>query len=253
MRSNFMRALLVLIILTLSLMTAGVALAENRLLQGTVLDESGKPVAGVELFVYDSSKTKRPADFISPKTGPDGKYSLTVPVGRYWVIARLRHGDKFGPLVPGDLHSGEPLEIDLAEPLPDVTFTVADIRDSARAKEKRRSDMVTLSGRILDEAGMPVLSSAVCVWRDPVTERFPDMVSAWTEADGVYTLYLPAGRYSLSAATAFPPPAGDRRLVPITLQDGQKMVALNLLGTNMKDSSNVLRDRATGDLPLAHE
>ncbi len=248
-----MRTLYVSIIVFFSILIAGFALAENRLLQGTVLDETGKPVAGAELFVYDSLKTKRPADFISPKTGPDGKFSMNVPVGKYWVIARLRQGEKFGPLLSGGLHSGEPLEIDLTEALQNVNFTVGDIRDLARAKEKRRSDMVSLSGRILDQAGMPVVSATVCVWREPLTDRLPDIVSAWTEAGGDYTLYLPPGRYSIAAATSFPPLAAERRMVPLTLPDGQKMVALNLQVIKMDDSSKGLSDGAAGDVPLADE
>jgi len=73
-----------------------------------------QPVAGAEVYLYDSKQVKRPADFISPKTKTDGSYKLTVPAGVYWAVAILRRtGPSFGPLQVGDKHSGEPLVLDL--------------------------------------------------------------------------------------------------------------------------------------------
>jgi hypothetical protein len=245
---------MVSIILVLSALLSSVAFAENRLLQGVILDESGKPVSGAELFLYDSIKIKRPADFISPKTGSDGKFVFNVPSGKYWGVARVRHGDKFGPLLSGDLHSGEPLEMDLAESRQDFTFTVADIRDLARAKEKVRSDMAVLSGKVLDQSGKPVSSAAVFVWRDPVTERLPDMVSAWTEAGGDYSLLLLPGVYSVTADAVFPPAVAGRRIVPVTVIEGKKVVALNLQVTRVeKDSMNGSAGVTSDELPLDDE
>lgn len=246
-----MRTFLIPIMVCFSLLTAEVVSGENRLLQGSIVEESGKPVPGAELFVYDSQKTRRPADYISPKTTSDGRFSIPLPEGKYWVIARLRHGDKYGPLLLGDLHSGEPLALDLAQPLQNVTLTVTDIRESSRAKEKRQSEMPTLSGRILDQSGLPVAAAAVCAWREPVTERLPDLVSAWTETEGEYTLYLLPGRYSVSAATSFPPPAADLHLVPLTVAEGQKTVALNLLLINSKVSSSGGVNGASATSPQA--
>jgi hypothetical protein len=35
--------------------------------------------------------------------------------------------------------------------------------------------------------------------------QIPDYLSAWTDEEGSYTLYLPRGRYYVGYATTFPP------------------------------------------------
>ncbi|HEY3360116.1 MAG TPA: carboxypeptidase-like regulatory domain-containing protein, partial [Polyangia bacterium] len=109
---------------------------------GRVVDPAGAPVAGAEVFFYASANTKRPADFISPPTGPDGRYAAALPAGRYWAVARVRRGGPGpGPLAPGDRHSGAPETIDVragARGMRD--FVVADLREMVRRSRKTRAD-----------------------------------------------------------------------------------------------------------------
>ncbi len=241
-------------VLVISILLSNIAIAENLLLQGVILNEAREPVSGAELFVYGSKNIKMQADFISPKTGSDGKFRLYVPSGKYWGVARVRHGEKFGPLLSGDLHSGEPMEINLAESSQDISFTVVDIRDLARAKEKTRSDRVVLSGRVLDQSGLPVSSAAVFAWRGPATERLPDIISAWTEVEGEYLIHLTPGSYSVTAATSFPPTFSGGRLLPVTVTDVQKNVTLNLQLIKIESDSMTGSGGVTSDdLPLDDE
>jgi hypothetical protein len=212
--------------------------AEELLLQGSIVDTTGSPVTGAELFVYDSAKTKRQADFISPRTGTDGKFSLKLPTGQYWVVARVRQGDKYGPLLPGDLHSGEPQEIDLTAGSRDLTLTVADIRDLTRSKEKTSATMSRLTGRITDKGGKPLEGYYVCAWRTPRTERFPDLVSGWTDRTGEYLLFLPPGEYQLAAAATFPPAMTASTLSAVTLPADEKKVAFDIQITTMEQETS---------------
>src|SRR6185369_3419698 len=92
--------LFVLVLLNILSPTAGAAL-ETFVLTGRIVNIDAKPVSGAEVFVYDSAAIRRPADFISARTGSDGRFSLTLPRQKFWVVARVRSGDKFGPLLPG--------------------------------------------------------------------------------------------------------------------------------------------------------
>jgi hypothetical protein len=179
---------------------------EKSIFNGRVMDIEEKPVEGAEIFIYDSPDVKRPADFISARTDKEGRFQMVLPIGKYWAVARLRSGEKYGPLMPGDKHSGEPVEIELA---PDKEikkdFIVADIREAVRTKQKIRKDYIKIKGRILDKNGFPVKMVYAIADKNRVITEIPDYISAWTDNDGNYTLYLPRGKYYIGYATVFPP------------------------------------------------
>ncbi len=191
---------------------------ELAVFQGRVMDIEGNAVTGVSLFVYNSPQVKRPADFISAETAHDGRFRMSLPPGTYWAVARLKKGEKYGPLMPGDKHSGEPEKLELLSGAAvNKDFTVADIREAARLMKKTRNDIVKIQGRIIDDKGMPVHDAYVIAWRDGRISRYPDYLSAWTGEQGSYSLYLPRGKYSFGAATSFPPGRDDseQRVVPV--------------------------------------
>ena len=199
-----MKTVAVMIILILSFST--VAALEKAVLKGQVLDVKGKAVKGVEIFIYNTPDTRRPADFISARTDSSGRFSITIPPGKYWAVARLRQGEKYGPLMPGDKHSGEPVEIELeaGEEFED-DFMVIDLRDAARLIKKTREDYFKLEGRILDGKGAPLENIYVIANRTKEMSEMPDFLSAWTDEGGHYSLYLPAGTYFIGYAAEFPP------------------------------------------------
>ncbi|MBI5739252.1 MAG: carboxypeptidase regulatory-like domain-containing protein [Nitrospirae bacterium] len=185
---------------------------ETAVFRGRVFDVEGKAVKGAGIFLYNSSDTRRPADFISARTDAGGNFRMTVPAGKYQAVARERKGGKYGPLMPGDRHSGGPVEIELAaggELLTD--FTVADLRDAARLAKKTRDDYFKIEGRVLDGQGGPAARSYYVTanrkGEDPSrsSDKLPDFISAWTDRDGRYSLFLPKGKYSIGYAGMFPP------------------------------------------------
>lgn len=181
----------------------------NFVLKGRVVDTGGKPVEGGEVFVYSTPQTRRPADFISARSDGAGFYRTELPAGRYWVVARVRDGAGYGPLALGKRHSGEALEIEgEAGSAVDLDFIVADVRDMARSRRKTGEDYRMVEGRILDPDGKPVRAAYAFARVDGKATGLPEFISPWSDEEGRYSLYLPAGRACLGAAVAYPPEEG---------------------------------------------
>ncbi|AJE04788.1 hypothetical protein GPICK_02980 [Geobacter pickeringii] len=204
--------------------------AAPAIIRATVLDVAGKPVAGAKIFVYDSADTRRPADFISPGSDRQGRIVLQVPPGRYWAVARLKKDGSYGPLMPGDKHSGEPTALEPAagEELASE-FVVADIRDVGRQRETVASESVVVRGRIVDPSGAPVAGAYVFANRTKAGKGIPEFLSAGSDADGNFTLYLPAGgRYYAGAARRFPPESGAGGLREIVPEAGKRDIVMDV-------------------------
>jgi hypothetical protein len=185
----------------------GAAAVENGVLTGVVLDVSGNPVVGVEVYVYDDTNIRRPADFISPPTGGNGEFRVVVPPGRYFVVARLRQGGrKYGPLLSGDKHSGPPLEIDVmpGEQV-DEEFVVADLEETSRLTVKFDTSFIKVQGMLRSKEGEPLENVYAFANRQAAAKKIPDYVGAWTDRSGTFSLYLPEGTYYFGMARTFPP------------------------------------------------
>jgi len=106
----------------------GTVKAGETVIEGMVNDKSGKPVAGVYASAYrDSMMTQKP-DFISPVTGADGKFVITLSEGgEYFIGARNTIG---GPAEKGELlgrYAGSEdhsLKIKTGEKMKDINITV---------------------------------------------------------------------------------------------------------------------------------
>jgi hypothetical protein len=183
------------------------AFAEERtVLKGKVSDAEGQTVEGAMVFVYNSPDVKRPADFISARTAQDGLFRMVLAPGRYWLVARLKKTEGYGPLMPGDKHSGDPAEIELGPGTEaERDFIVADLKDAIKIREKARERPVKISGRIIDENGSPVRRAYVIANRKEKGAGIPDYLSTWVDHEGSYTLYIPRGRYYIGSAVTFPP------------------------------------------------
>lgn len=190
-------------------------------LSGTIKDGDGKPQEGAEVFAYDSPLIRRPADFISSKTAKDGRFSIKLPERQYWVVARVRGGDKFGPLMPGDKHSGEPVEVEPPhEGEARMDFTVTDIREAAQSRRKTREDYVRVSGRILTMKGTAATDAYVYALPHDQQAGVPPFISSWSNERGEYVLFLPPGSYRIGAAMEFPPDS--RQLSDVVFSTGNE-------------------------------
>jgi len=217
------RILTIAVIILLAVLAAGeVSALEKAVLTGQVFDIEGSTIKGAEIFVYSTFDTRRPADFISARTDDEGRFHINLPLKTYWVVARFRQGEKYGPLMPGDRHSGEPVEIELDHAGEFIqNFSVMDIIDAARLMTKIREDYIKISGRVVDRKGMPVQDVYVFANRKMGLKEIPDYISGWTDSEGAYTIYVPTGNYYLGDASEFPVAAENRVLIGLTV-DGEK-------------------------------
>lgn len=189
------------------MLSCSVALAENGKIHAKVLDIGGNAVSGVKLFLYESPNVRKPADFISAQSDSKGQILLNVPKARYWGVARLKKNALYGPLMPGDKHSGEPVEIDCtATDNTEIELVVSDILEIGQKKRTANSDSVKLRGRIVDGEGKPAANAYVFANSTKQTDFIPEYISVWTDESGSYTLYLPAGsKFFIGASKQFPP------------------------------------------------
>ena len=203
--------MLIAIACVLLMMGEVFAAEDSPVLSGMISDIYGKGVEGASVFIYNGPDIRRPADFISGRTGKDGRYRLVLPPGRYWVVARLKKTEGYGPLLQGDKHSGEPRVLEIV-PLSSLQsdFTVSDIKEATLVKSKSRDDFIKIRGRILDEHGVPVKAGYVIANKSEKKPDMPDYLSGWAEPDGHYLIYLPRGKYYMGAVSQFPPGKGVR-------------------------------------------
>jgi len=213
--------------------------ADLAIINGRILDLTGKPAAGAEVQVFDSADVRRPADYISGRTGVNGKYQVKLPPGRYWLVAISRgDGRRFGPLGTKDKHSGTPLvdEVEAGESI-EQDFTILSLREAALRQRKRNETLVRVSGRIFAAGQTPAAMACALADRKTRPGAIPAYVSAYTDKDGNYLLFMPKGDYYFGAILGFPPPSGyllkEKRLIDKDI-DG---LDLTLPG-NLKNQEN---------------
>ncbi len=209
-RSVFMRFILLTALFCIAwaglLPVTAAGAAEQSSLEGRVLDTKGMPVEGAMVYLYAGPDVRRTANFISNRTDREGRYRIPLPPGRYWAVARLKKAEGYGPLMPGDKHSGDPVEVELARGgTVRMDFTVADLQEAIRTRSKERERAFRITGRIVDEQGAPQPGAYAMANRSAVLLGIPDYLSLGADEAGRYTLYLPRGNYYLGAATVFPP------------------------------------------------
>ncbi len=185
---------------------SGWASSQTFKMDGRIVDALGKPVSGAEVYLYRSKNVKKPADFISIKTGSDGFYEVILPVGDFFGVAIFRKsGNKFGPLDAGDKHSGEPIEVEFAGDDIHLDFEVVDLREAARKVQKRNEELFRVSGTLLDESGAPLSMAYAAADKFKKTKNIPAYLSAWSDKSGEYALFMPKGKYYLGGEVVFPP------------------------------------------------
>jgi hypothetical protein len=178
----------------------------KSVIKGKVTDVEGRAIEGSMLFVYNSANVKRPADFISARTDKEGRYRMVVPAGRYWLVARSKNTEDYGPLNLKDRHSGDPREAELVSDTEvEIDFVVADLMEAIKIKRGERERPVKITGRIIDEKGSAISGAYAIANRIKEVQGVPDYLSAWVDSEGRFTMYVPRGRYFIGSAVSFPP------------------------------------------------
>lgn len=195
---------------------------------GKVLEaESGKPVGKAYVYAYTAKPDTRAAqmgaiglaDWISRGSGEDGRYTISLPPGTYYIVARKRvSGLNFGPLHRGDwydhstarkavvVEEGKFLQFDfklqqLTEPMFFQGLTA-----------EGRKTGTGIRGKLLNGEGEHVPGTFVMAFVNDDMKRIPDFTSTVTDDEGNYILYLPdGGRYWIAARLGYmrPPRQGE--------------------------------------------
>lgn len=76
-------------------------IAEAFTVKGTIYDELGKPFGGALILVRGSLNVPKPL-FVTPRTGPDGKYEIKLPAGRSFYLVVRKNLIDVGRPAPGD-------------------------------------------------------------------------------------------------------------------------------------------------------
>ncbi len=214
-----------LIVLAAAFITSEAVAAFDRVeFKGRVLDRQGHGVMDAKVFVYDSPDMHSTAAYISLPTGFDGTFTMTLPAGTYWAVARPGRDKQFDPLTMGDDRPEKPLRVSIVFGKEyEQDFTVTDKREELRQINKQDSVYFPVKGKVLDRNGIPVKDIYVFANPGMKMTAIPEYMSAWTGAQGLYSLYLPAGRYYIGYASEFPPTDQNRILkelnVPIDQED----------------------------------
>ena len=201
------------------------------------LRKTGQPVEGAYVNIYPDtiSNLLGPSQYISTPTDAQGKYSLEVPPGTYYVVSRKRvSGQASGPLSPGDLFSDHQrvvttvvegkiarVDVDLAPMKAPMFFK--------KATGELQTD-TGIKGVLVDSTGKPVPGSFALAYTDPDIKRLPDYASTLSDSEGNFVIYLPqGGTYFLGArvhAWDMPRPGelygkfGDPEPTPVAVADG---------------------------------
>lgn len=172
-----------------------------------VVKSSKEPLAGAFVNIYPDtiSNLLGPSQFISSPTDAQGRYLIPLPPGTYYVVARKRMtGQSTGPLAPGDFYSEHQRIVTrvVADKLSVVDLPVVAMKAPMFFKKAvvERETATGIRGRLIDLNGKAVPGGFAMAYADPTMQRPPDFASTLSDADGHFTIYLPAaGTYYLAA------------------------------------------------------
>ncbi len=172
-----------------------------------LLKTYASPMSGAFINIYPDTITNLlgPSEYLSAPTGEDGSYSIDVPPGNYYVVARKRtSGLSNGALTTGDYYSDyQRILARVADgKLTQVNLEMVQIKSSMFFK-KDLSDTKTdtgIRGVLIDQKGNPVPGGFAIAYTDNNLQRLPEFASTLTNQKGEFTLYLPkGGSYFLAA------------------------------------------------------
>lgn len=180
---------------------------ETGTVTGKVMIRDGGPLAGGRVFFYDTStgpppfkeRFKRLPD-ISGEIGADGKFTVELPAGKYYMRAGRRNSEGGGGLSDGDFvlfsmdEKGRPNEYVIKG---GAILDIGTISGAVPYEKVGQDIKTAIEGVITDMEGRPVAGATVFAFIDQTTTRKPLYFSERTGNDGKYILRVPGGTYYL--------------------------------------------------------
>ena len=221
---------------------------ETCTITGKMMIKDGGPLAGGRVLFFDTStgpppfkdQFRRLPDF-SGEIGADGKFTVKLPAGKYY----MRAGKKMSEVGTG-LQDGDYVFFSLDEKRKPKEYIVKNgaILDigtvsGAVPYERVEQDIKTaIEGVITDMEGKPVEGVTVFAFMDQTTTRKPLFASEKTGNDGKYILRVPEGTYYLRVRNKLgggpPEPGqilgifGEQVPTAITVKEGEIKKGVNI-------------------------
>lgn len=178
-------------------------------LHGVVTGAGGRPAGGAYVYVYTGRfpALGSPPDFISGRTGPDGRYVVYLPKGIYVAYARKKaDGACYGPLDRDDFSSARPPVVKIGSGMAGEDFRLYRLQKAFSMSTPMIRKLVVVEGAIRDSDGRPAKGLCAVAYEGTAGQAgMPDYISAPSGGDGRYEIFIPAGsRVGLGAAKIGP-------------------------------------------------
>jgi hypothetical protein len=208
---------------------------------GKIMIEGGGPLAGGRVFFYDTTtgpppfkdKFRRLPD-MSGEIDADGRFTVELPAGKYYMRAGKKMSDEGTGLQEGDYvffsldENGKPKEYSIRS---GEFLDVGTISGAAPYKKVEQIVKTAIEGTITDMEGKPVEGATVFAFLDQTTTKRPLFASRKTGGDGKYILRVQEGTYYLRVRNKLgggpPEPGqivgifGEQVPTAITVKDGE--------------------------------
>jgi len=165
---------------------------------GNVHDSAGAPSHGAMVYAYRSARggLRGPADFAA-KVDSNGAYLLDLVDGSYYLVARQRSGGAdLGPPRIGDawaLFPQNPVTVQRNQ-LSHADFRLAPVsHPRLHQGEGLTTSSTFITGTLLDADAHPLSGAVVLGYPTPSHQGKPAAISAPSDDQGHFTLYLPQG------------------------------------------------------------
>ncbi len=165
----------------------------------------GKPLQGASLTIYTdlNSQLKGMGLGMTAPSDETGYAEAPLQPGTYYLVARKRNtGQLSGPLRAGDFfgyYAGNPLVIKEGT-VARVGLDMVEVPDKVERMAATLFGQTSISGRILNAVGSPVVGVRALLYADSMMLNRPLYVSQPSNAKGEYVLSFPkGGRYFLAA------------------------------------------------------
>ncbi len=171
------------------------------------LQKDGQPLSGAYVNIYPSHAPNLlgPSSYISSPTAADGNYSIEVPPGSYYIVARKRaSGLATGAISPGDYFSEDArmlVEIKAGKlALIDLPMVYMNAPMFFKQGGGVLATEQGIRGVLTDAQDKPQAGAFAIAYSNSDIKRLPDFASSLSNEKGEFTLYLPkGGEYYLAA------------------------------------------------------